>query len=266
VALSWSDHPGRELGNVFSASVVGFLVGPVAGAVLADAFGLTAPFVLAAGAMVLVLPFVSRMSAPAAEKQRTDGGVLTLLRRRMVAAGVLLAATEFFSVGALEAVWARLLTDNGASTTFIGVGFAVILLPLMVLSPVGGRLADRYRPLRVGLVAAACVVPVLLLYGWVTTLVGLLAAGAVHATLSAAIAPSAGAAVAEGSPRDQVAQGQGLLEAFGFLAAAVAAAGAGWLYGAVGATGLFTALAAGALVLVVAAFVVGRPAFAPKHR
>ena len=260
VALSWSDRPGRELGSVFSASIVGFLVGPGAGAIVADAFDLSAPFFIAAALMLLVLPFVARMTAPPGVTQSTPGGVLSLFRSRMVTAGVLLAATEFFSVGALEAVWARLLADNGASTTFIGVGFAIILAPLVVLAPVGGRLADRYRPLRVGVIAAALVVPLLLLYGWVTALVGLLVVGAVHASMSAAIAPSAGAAVAEGSPSDRIAQGQGLLEAFGFLAAAVAAAGAGLLYGALGASGLFISLTAGAAVLVVSAFLVGRPA------
>ena len=49
VALDWDPHrPGRALGTVLSATIIGFVLGPVFGALLAEAFGLSAPFYLAA--------------------------------------------------------------------------------------------------------------------------------------------------------------------------------------------------------------------------
>ena len=258
VALGWSERPGRELGSVFSASVGGFVLGPIVGALLAETFDLSTPFSVAALLSFCTIPFLARLTEPPVAEQKTTGGILSLLRHPLVATGVLLGMAEFLSIGALEAVWARLLTDLGASTTWIGFSFTVLLLPIVLLAPIGGRVADKYQPVRIGLLGALLLVPIVYMYGVMTTLIGFAALGAVHAATSAFISPSAGAAVALGSPPDRIAQGQGALEAFGFLSAALSAAGAGWAYGALGASGLFALLAALGLVLVIVTFFVGR--------
>ena len=258
VALGWSDRPGRELATMFSAGVSGFVVGPVLGAFLAETFSLSIPFTVAALLSFLTIPFLARLRVPSVSEGRTSGNIFTLLRHPLVATGVLLGATQLISIGVLEAVWARLLTDLGASTTWIGVSFTVILLPFILLVPIGGRLADRYSPVRIGLIGVLLLVPIVYMYGVLTGLVGLVALGVVQTAATALISPSAGAAVVLGSPPERLAQGQGLLAAFGFMSAAVGAAGAGWAYGALGASGLFGLTSGAILVLVGVTFLVGR--------
>ncbi len=239
------DQAGRELGLIFSASVAGFVLGPVLGGWLAPAFGLGVPFYVAAITIGVTLPFVARMEMSHSEETAERVGVVALLRNRMVIAGILIGSSEFFVLGALEAVWARRMTDLGASTSFIGTSFALLLVPLVVVAPFGGRLADRHDPRRVALAALIFVVPLTFLYGRIATPVGLAAIGAIHSVGSGIIGPAAAAAVAAGSPKGAIARGQGLLEAFGFLSAAAAAFASGALYGAIGAGPLFALVAAG---------------------
>jgi MFS family permease len=266
VAISFRpDEPGRELGLVFSASVGGFLFGPILGSWLATSVSLGAPFYVAAVTLLASLPFVGRLrtSPEVSDEQVTLG---QLLRIRWVLTGMVLGASEFFVIGALEATWARYMTDLGASTLFIGVSFTVLLLPLVVMAPVGGRLADRHDSRKVGMVALTFVIPLTALYGQVTTPVAMASVGGVHAIFSGIIGPAAATTVAIGSPAGAIARGQGVLEAFGFLSAAVAAFAAGALYGAIGPAQLYALVAAGLVVYLLAAWWLTRSAPADGTR
>ena len=259
VVLGWEpDRPGKALGSVLAATVIGFVLGPLLGGILGEGFGLSVPFTLAAAVIVTTLPFVARLDTPAGTRADSRDGVRRLLGHPGVVAGIVLASTEFVSIGALEAVWARLLTDRGASTLFIGAAFTVILLPVAVVSPIAGRVADRYGPHRVAFFATLAIVPLTFLYGRLDTPAALVALGAVQGVGGALIAPAAGAAVALSSPTELVGQGQGLMEAFALLAAALAAAASGWAYGTLGPGRLFAGLAIAILSMVATAWLVDR--------
>lgn len=264
IVLDWNPtEPGRELGTVHAAAVSGFILGPALGAVLAGPFGLSIPFLIPAAAILLALPLVARISTAAVATTQSEGPFREVLRRPLVLSGILIGASSYFAIGALDTVWARLMTDRGASTTFIGFSFTLIVLPLAVLAPAGGRLADRIDPRLVGIVASLAVVPIFASYGWLAT-PGLIAiAGSLHSLLMAGVNPAAAAAVARGSPPEFVARGQGALDASGFVFAAVAAVAMGALYGSLGPGPSITIMAAVVLVLVLLAFWVSRHELQP---
>ena len=250
VVLDWSPgRPGEVLGRILAASVAGFALGPVIGVVLADRFGLRVPFLVPAAVLLIAVPVVSRLRAPAPVPIVEEGSFFSLLGNRLVLAGVCIGAIEFATLGSFDAVWARLLTDQGASTIFVGVSFTAMALPLVVLAPRFGRLVDRKTPMLVATIGIVAVVPAVFSYGWLGVPAVLAVAGIVHATGSAALSPAAAALVAEGSPPEMVARGQGLLEAVGFLAAAATALPTGWAYETIGRTVWFSLLSGLAAIL-----------------
>jgi MFS family permease len=122
-------------------------------------------------------------------------------------------------------------------------------LPLVLLATRFGRLADRKTPMLVASVGMLAVAPAVFAYGWLGLPIALGAAGIIHAAGSAALSPAAAALVAEGSPPDMIARGQGLLEAIGFLAAAAAALPTGWAYETIGRGTWFSLLSGLSVVM-----------------
>lgn len=254
------DRAGRNLGLLGSFDVAGVVLGPLLGAVFANRFGLRAPFfVLAALTLAALVFVVAARPAPGTRTgagHTTHGGLRTLVRIRPVLAAVILTVALEFPVGIYDSLWSRYLTDLGASTTFIGVGLTLFGVPMMLLSPVGGRLADRHGALRVATWSFVLIIPTTLAYGLVATPV-LITVLAVFEAIGTAFAfPGTQAAVANDSPPHLLATGQGLALAAGIGAAGAAAfvaplayesVGAGWLFGVTAV--VMTALVLGATAL-----------------
>jgi len=255
VVLDWSPgRPGEVLGRILAASVAGFALGPVIGALLAERFGLRVPFLVPAALLLMAVPVVTRLRAPEPLPIVEERSFISLLGNRLVLAGVIFAAIEFATLGSFDAIWARLLTDQGASTLFVGGSFTLMAVPLVFLATRFGRLVDEKSSLSIATFGILAMAPGVLALGWLNAPIALGAAGVVMATGSSAISPAAAALVAEGSPPDMIARGQGLLEAVGFLAAAAAALPTGWAYETIGRATWFTGLS----MVTIALFAVGR--------
>jgi MFS family permease len=254
IVLDWSpDRPGVVLGRILSASVAGFVAGPAIGALLAAPFGLRVPFLVPAAVLVVTLPVISRLSVPAAVRDGRARFETRLLASPLVAGGVLLGVVDFAMFGALDSVWARMLTDTGASTSFIGISLTIIVLPMVPAATWFGHVVDRTSSRFAAMLGVGLIVPAVALYAVATDKFVIAVAGLVHGLGSAALAPAAAAMVAAGSPRTALARGQGLLEASGYLAAAASALPAGWIYAHAGKATLFWGLAAVALCVYIAA-------------
>ena len=235
VVLDWSpDRPGEVLGRILAASVGGFALGPLIGALLAARFGLRIPFLVPAAVLLAAVPVVTRLRAPAPLAITAEKGLLSLLGSRLVVAGMAFSAVDFLTIGAFDAVWARLLADRGASSVFVGLSFTLIAIPLVLLAPRFGRLTDRRSPTLVAIPGVLIVSAAVLGYGWLGAPLLLAGAALVHGVGTAALAPAGAALVAAGSPPDMMARGQGLMEAVGFIVAAAAAIPAGWAYETMG--------------------------------
>ncbi|MGZ6954191.1 MAG: MFS transporter [Acidimicrobiia bacterium] len=249
---------GEALGRLASVEVAGFISGPPIAALLAGLFGLHAPFLVLAGALAITSPAVARIEEPPVGAESPKRALRVLVANRGVRSGLALAAALYLSIGVFDATWARYMTDLGASTTVIAVTLALFALPLVALSPFGGRLADRKGPLRSGVVALALTVPLIAGYGISDSVIVASLIALVHSVFDAVSTPSGQAAVARAAPASLTAAGQGLYAASAATAAGLAAFGAAPLYGAAGAEAMWGAAAGGVAMLTTLAFFWGR--------
>ncbi len=250
------EHVGQNLGRLSAAELGGFLLGPLVGAVLADQIGLDAPFIAlgAAVALALVALLVLPLDTGGVGGATSAGplAAFELLRHRAVVAAALIALALTLPVGVYDALWARYLDDRGASTLFIGASLALYGVPYVLLAPAGGRLADRFGPVRVAVRVIVMIAPMIVLYGLFRSPWLIMAVSIVEGAVQAAAVPAMQSAMAEATPPERVAAGQGLAGAVGLAGAGVAALGAAPLYGLAGPEVVFVLAGAVTLALGVA--------------
>lgn len=257
-----AERMGRNLGVLAAFDVAGVALGPLLGAVVASRYGLRAPFFLLAAFVLVALVFVAAGRPDVGPRtdthHETHGAIRTLLRIRPVLAAVLLTVALEFPIGVYDSLWSRLLTDLGASATFIGVGLMLFGAPTMLLSPLGGRMSDRFGPHRTAAWSFVLIVPSTLAYGLLGR-PGLITMMAVVEAVGTAFAfPATQAAMAHDSPPHLIATGQGLALAAGIGAAGAAAFVAPLVYEHVGQAWLFATASALMAVLVGVAVVLAR--------
>lgn len=230
VAIDWRPgKPGEVLGGMTAATVGGFAVGPILGTMLANRFGLQAPFLVTAALLLAVTPYLYRLRFPHTRSSSPQHDKASLLKNRLVLAGIALGAVDFSTVAVIDALWARTLTDQGAAILFIGASYSLALASTILFAPRFGRLADRRSPIFVAQIGLIAVVLGLLGYGFLNMPSLLAGAALIHAFGCSALAPAAAALVVQGSP-NHIAQGQGVLRASAYLAAALFAFPSGWAY------------------------------------
>jgi predicted MFS family arabinose efflux permease len=244
---------GGALGRLAAWQTGGFLCGPPIAAFVADAFGLRVPFVLLAVGLCATLPVMLRFTVPPISEGVGHAPVRSLLAKPGVRAGLYLGAGLAIPIGVYDSLWARYLTDLGATTLFIGVSLTLFALPMAVFAGRAGRLAEREGPRRVGMVGLAGAVPFIALYGLVAVpwVIGCIAF--VQSFFDSVVVPSSQAQVAHAAPREHIAAGQGLLDGTGMLLSAVTALVAAPVYEQWGRAAVWFGLAACVAVCAVAA-------------
>src|SRR3954451_2034481 len=155
------DAVGANLGRLAAFDVAGFMLGPLVAAVVAEAFGIRAPFVFLAAVFVGVLVLASRLDLTAGVAgEHSRRALRTLLVRPAIQATLAASIAFYLTVGMFEAIWAVLLRDHGAETWLIAVTLSLFTVPMIFLAPIGGRQAQARGPLRVVavslIVASSC--------------------------------------------------------------------------------------------------------------
>lgn len=254
-----SDSLGANLGTLGAFDVSGFALGPLVAAVLVELFGFRAPFITLAIVTAAFVPFVARSPAVTGVVSADKKVVRALLRRRGIRASLVVAAGWFAMIGSFESVWALLLTDLGAETWVIGVTLTIIVLPMIVLAPTGGRLAQQHGPLRVAGLGVLLAVPCVVAYGFVSSLLVLAIVATLQGAGDAITFPATQVGAALAADEDQLAAAQGLLSATLQLVAGTVALAAGATYEAWGPKPLFISAAALMVTGVASSFVIARP-------
>ena len=253
-------RPAEALGRMGAVAVGGFVAGPPLAAFLLEVRGIRAPFLALLVVLAVCAPFIARIAEPPREAHIQRGAVRLLLRRRTVHAALFLAAALQVMFGAFEALWSRLFKDLGASSTFIGVSLALFPIPLILLSPFGGRLADRHGARQAAVIANLASVPFVVAFGFATTPLLVAAIAFVNGITQAVSMPGGQAAMADASPTELLAVGQGLFGAVGAIAAAIGAVGAAAIYAASGPKATFITTSGVVVALSLAAYFWGRTA------
>ena len=246
------DRVGINLGVQGAFDISGFVVGPVLAGVLAEVVGFRSPFVVLALVNLGLFVLVARLDLRAGEVSNERRSVRRLLGLPAMQAALFASIAFYITIGMFEAVWSPLLTDMGAEVWLIGVSFSIFTLPMIVLAPIGGKLAQRRGPMNVVvfsiLVATICTFT----YGFAPLWL-ILAISFAHACADSFTMPGTQIAVAMSSPPEQLAAGQGLLGSVGLLVAGAMGLIGGRLYDHAGRAWLFSLTAAGMAVFLVLA-------------
>lgn len=255
VILADPDRLGHNLGRLLSIDVAGFAVGPILSMLFVGRMGIAAPFMVVVGATLVLLPFSARV--PVSETVVADGGersprfAFDLLRRRAFVGAVLLGCALWLMMGAFDAMWAVMHRDLGTSRWIANFGITLFALPLIVFGALGGRLAQRLGPFRVGTVGLLLGAAWMFSYGQAANGGLILGFAMIHAMSDSLTMSSAGVAAGMVVPADRQAGAQGVLGGFQTLMAGVMAPVAGLLYENYG-RGTAYGVTAGVMVVFVA--------------
>jgi MFS family permease len=235
---------GANLGRQTAFDVAGFVLGPALAAILAQLFGLRAPFIVLSIAFFVAIFLIGKITTPddAAASEPSAEARTSLLRVPAMQSALFAAIAFYLTIGMFEALWSILLRDEGADTWLIGLTLSLFTIPMIIFAPKGGALAQRRGPIRVVTISITIAAVATCLYGFLPLWL-LIAISGIHAVADAYTMPANQVAVAIASPPDQLGAGQGLLGATGLaIAAAAALIGAG-VYDAFGREVIFAGTA-----------------------
>ena len=254
------DAVGANLGRLAAFDVAGFMLGPLVAAVVAEEFGIRAPFVFLAAVFVGVFALALRLdlTTGAARGDANKRALRTLLVRPAIQATLAASIAFYLTVGMFEAIWAVLLRDHGAETWLIGLTLSMFTLPMIFLAPIGGRMAQRRGPFRVVTVSLSIATVCTFSYGVLPSLWMLLAVSLVHTVADSFTMPSNQVAAALGSPPEHLSAAQGLLGATGLAAAGLTGLATGFLYEEAGRVVVCTGTAAAMIVFLAIAVTLGQ--------
>jgi MFS family permease len=182
VGISPPERRGELIGSALGAAIVGVLLGPVLG----GAATVVGPEAVFSGVSVLAVGlalWASTLPGCPPEGAGSVRAVFDALGRRPIQAGLWLFMLPAIFAGVLEVLVPLRLDDLGATGVAIGAVFLVASAIEAVLSPLAGRLSDRYgrlAPIRVGLLGATAMAVLLPIPGTVV-LVGAALVAAVAA-------------------------------------------------------------------------------------
>ena len=221
-------------GAIFSAS---FLLGPGLGGLLASS-AYTGAFI---GAVVfrligaLVVLFMIRQPARSVLSQEQEKRSATLPYKALftlpLVGAYIIAFGDYLWLGfdiTLTPLW---MHDHlGASVVLIGIAYMAWSLPNTILSPLGGRLADRKRRSLLILIFGLAQVPLYIAYGLITMMLAIIILFIIHGAVYAFIQPAVDAHVAFWSDSHVRARVQGTYSTIGLIGSFIGASGFTALY------------------------------------
>tara|TARA_B100000700_G_scaffold90042_1_gene101583 strand:- start:2644 stop:3816 length:1173 start_codon:yes stop_codon:yes gene_type:complete len=253
VANADTSRAGERLGQLTAVETSGFVAGPVLGAFINEVWGLKAPFLTFSCALILILPSLLKLnfSPPPVAKNKVSrsDSVLLIIRRKEALGAILLGAALFFPAGMYEAIWARFMEDLGASTLFVGVSLTMYGIPFAIVASMAGKFIDRAGAWRAALFAVAIIIPMTVVYGFLTSPILLMALAMIEALGQGVGSPACHAAMVAATDENERATGQGLVAAASSIGAGIAALLAAPLYAGPGPEVTFIIVAGVVLIL-----------------
>ncbi len=230
-----TEQQGEAYGIFNAFFNAGFLLGPGIGGMMA-ALGYSSVFIgavifrLFGMLMIGVMIRATGSNRKVVEKNAEKVPYRNLFTRPLLGAYVI-AFGDYLYLGfdlTLMPLW---MHDHlGGSVTMIGIAYMAWSVPNMILSPLGGRLADRRRRSWLILICGFAQIPIYLAYGLINSALFVAVLFGVHGTLYAFMQPAIDSHVAASSVREARARVQGLYTTFGLVGAFVGSTGFAPLY------------------------------------
>lgn len=261
VVVQSREDVGRNLGILFSTDVAGFAIGPVISAFLVGPLGIPGPFLVVASANVIAAILVlANVNEPENLDIEPSRFAFDLLRIRPFAGAVILGTATFMMIGTFDALWDVVHSDLDTPEWMANLGIALFAIPLVLLGPFAGKLAQRRGPFRIaviGLIAASLFMG---LYGVISVGAVIFAFTMGHATTDGLTFAASGVAVGMTAPEHRQAGAQGILGGMQALGAGLMAPIAGWTYETYGQQAAYWVGAGTVLVLSIIGVLVAGPA------
>ena len=241
---------GRNIGRLGAFDVAGFVVGPAAAAALNAIGGFRAPFWFMAVFLAVLIPTAWRAQSDTAAKDVKRQPLSDLLRNRQLVGACSVVSAYFVFIGAFESVWILDMDNRGASQWQIGVTVTCIALPIAVLAPWGGTLAQRYgsRKWAIGMVATCAAFSAL--FGLVPGLLALILLTVACGFAEGIGFPAGTMLISISVSENRQAAAQGLASAIEVGTAAIAALVLAAIYATAGNTAAWLATAATMAILL----------------
>ena len=241
---------GRNVGRLGAFDVAGFVVGPAAAAALNAIGGFRTPFWVMAFFLALLIPTAWKAQSDTAEKDVTQQSLSDLIKNPQLLGACSVVSAYFVFIGAFESVWILDMDHRGASQWQIGVSVTLIALPIAVLAPWGGGLAQRYGSRKWALAMITTCSIFNALFGLVPGLLSLVLL-AIGCGFAEGIGfPSGTMLVSSSVPESRQAAAQGLASAIEVGTAAIAALGLAAVYTSAGHTAAYLVASGTMLVLL----------------
>jgi DHA1 family multidrug resistance protein-like MFS transporter len=132
--------------------------------------------------------------------------------------------------GVYETCWTLLLDLRGAHAWQVGLSWTLFAAPFAAVSPLAGRMADRFNRVKLTIVALSSSLIFAALYPFLHSLALLLSLGAVESVGVAVAYPAAQSLLAQSVPEAALGRAQGLSNAATTAAIATAAGVSGVLF------------------------------------
>jgi MFS family permease len=221
---------GRAFGYLQSSNMVGLLIGPGIGGLVA---GLRLELVFGAAAFVCTLATLFLLALPRVEERHEETKLQVLpppglVRTLLPVIGMGAAYNYLF--GAYDTIWSLFMVYAGANVFQVGLSFALFALPVALLSGVAGQLSDRFgaRPTVALTLATSGIFA--LGYVFVRNVPVLIGMGVVEGALTTGGQPALQAEVSRLAPQGQQGGTQGLYRTAMVAAQIVGALIGGFLF------------------------------------
>lgn len=220
------EQRGQAFAWLFAGFSGGILLGPPIGGLLAAPLGRNPVFLMSAVVNVIMVLFVILVVRAPARVEST-GPSEKIPMRALFTPGLIGAFMVGFGArvpeGIFAGLWSIYLEDLGASDTVIGLSYSTFAVSSLLMTPYGGRLADRGMRWRIILIANMAMGALTIGYGVLPFIVAILMLGFMEGAVLSVATPALDAYLA--STADPRIQGrvQGAFATISTSGAAVAA-------------------------------------------
>ncbi|HEX2915137.1 MAG TPA: MFS transporter [Chloroflexia bacterium] len=234
---------GEAFGLMSAGMTFGMLGGPPAGTFLADGFGYTLAYILAAAIFVpaiLMVLFAFRNYHPQHHSQHHAASTVATGSNRQslpeklwttpVIVGVLHRIALGLGPGLAISIWSIYMADLGFGLTLIGWTYSVYAIPVLLVAPGAGRLSDRYGRLGMMFAGGLLVSLVWISYGFMSTFALFMVMGVVEGSLDAVSRSANDGYLADHTPPRLRGRAQAYFNAATQFGSLVGALLAGFLY------------------------------------
>jgi MFS family permease len=207
--------PPKELGRAFgvmqSTNMVGIIIGPAIGGLIALA-NLSVVFVVAAIVSGLAaIPIATVPNVRLAQSTEAPVGALRIARRLLPL--IILGVGTSYMIGTFDTIWSLYMTYRGATTLAVGISFATFGIPALLVSARAGALGDRFGAQR--LIVGSLLVTAFFssIYPFIASVPWLIGLGLIEGAFTISGAPSLIAEVSRNAEPGYQGRTQGVFQA-----------------------------------------------------